>query len=524
MFTKRRKVMCKILWVGTIVCFMGFMFTIPCSAQKVKAPKGEIVVVLADTFCMTGGDCHTSNGVGGVTITTLIHESLIRKDQKGTVLPALAKSWEISKDGLSMKFTLNERAKFHNGEPVTANDVKFSIERVLRPELKYFVGLTLKNRLDRIEVMDDHHITIYFKAPYPSFLDICGETFGIVPKAYVEKVGDAEFAKHPIGAGPFKWVDYQQDVFVKAEAVEDHYRKVPAVKTVTIKYITEPATIVAMLKAGEADVVQLPLSNIKEVQDNPKLKVVWSKFVAARSIAFCDLMHPNESSPFHDARVRQAVSYAINRKAICEKLLYGSAELWGDIFAPYNPGVDPKLMPDPYDPEKAKALLREAGYPNGFDTTFTYGFLGDKIEAQAMAADLTKVGIRSKLVELEFGTYIKNMNQKTFRGLTRNSNPWWGGRKYPGAPFEAVFSQKSIWALSTTPETEAVWEKISILTDEKEIAAQAKVLRRAWKELDIRYMLWAYHQPFGLSQKVKYYENVPGRSHTSRLEYLELKD
>jgi peptide/nickel transport system substrate-binding protein len=200
---------------------IGFLFALPCSAQKAKAPKGAIAVTTLETFAMTGGDTHTSTGVGGNNISNMIHEGLIRKDNKGKIVPALAKSWEFSKDGLSMKFTLNEGAKFHNGEPVTANDVKFSIERVMRPELKFFVGQTIKNNIDRIEVSGDHQLTIYFKVPYPSFIDICCETLGILPKAYVEKVGDEEFAKHPIGAGPFKWVDYQQDVFVRAEAVPE---------------------------------------------------------------------------------------------------------------------------------------------------------------------------------------------------------------------------------------------------------------------------------------------------------------
>jgi len=177
-------------------------------------------------------------------------------------------------------------------------------------------------------------------------------------------VGDAEFAKHPIGAGPFKWTDYQQDVYVNVEAVEDHYRRVPQVKTLNCKFLTEGSTIIAMFKSGEADVVQIPFWNYPEVRNDPKLRTIWSKFTFGPSLIFYDLAFPSEPSPFHDVRVRRAASYAINRKAICEKVLHGAAEPWGDIFAPYQPGCDPNLKPTPYDPEKAKALLREAGYAN----------------------------------------------------------------------------------------------------------------------------------------------------------------
>ena len=161
--------MWQILWVGTLFCFIGFLFAIPCSAQK--APKGEAVIVFAETFAMNGGDCHTAMGAGAINIGNLIHEGLVRKDPDGRMVPALAKSWEVGKDGLSIKFTLNERAKFHNGEPVTAKDVKFSIERAMRPELKYVRGGELRRNIDRIEVMDDHHLTVYFKSPFPAFFE-----------------------------------------------------------------------------------------------------------------------------------------------------------------------------------------------------------------------------------------------------------------------------------------------------------------------------------------------------------------
>jgi len=260
----------------------------------------------------------------------------------------------VSQDGLTIKFTLNERAKFHNGEPVTAQDVKFSLERAMRPELKGFRGPVLKQRIDRIEVTDNHHLTVYLRTSCPELFEFSCQYLGIVPKAYVEKVGDEEFAKHPIGAGPFKWVDYQQDVFVKAEAVEDHYRKVPYVKTLDFKFSVDPATLMAMFRSGEADIVRLPLSVYPQVKDDPKFRVVWAKYCSGPALAFADLAFPNEPSPFHDVRVRRAVSYAINRKAICEKLLHGGAEPWGDLFAPYEPGCDPILSPFPMIRKKPK--------------------------------------------------------------------------------------------------------------------------------------------------------------------------
>jgi peptide/nickel transport system substrate-binding protein len=519
MMTKRKKRMGQVFWVGTVFCLISLLSTTPSLAQK--TPKGEVVVIVPYTFSMNGGDPHTSSGAGSQPVGTAIHDGLVIKGQDGSILPAVAKSWEVSKDGLSINFTLNERARFHNGEPVTAKDVKFSIERSMRPELKFFRGSPLKKAFDRIDVTDDYHLTVHFKSPYPAIFEWSALHIGIIPKAYVEGVGDAEFARRPIGAGPFRWVDGQQDIFVRAEAVEGHYRKTPSVKTIQFKFMTEPTTTMAMFKAGEADIVQIPNESLPEVQNDPKYRITWSKKVFAPSLLFCDLAFPNEPSPFQDVRVRRAASYAINRKAICEKLLHGAAEPWGDILAPYQPGFDPNIKPTPYDPEKAKALLKEAGYPNGFDTTFTYGFLGDKIEVQAMAADLARIGIRAKLVELEFGTFINHFREKKFHGLTRSPQPSWQGISHPGVCLESQ-SSESYWSYYSTPKIDAAFSKLAKITDEKAIGAQAREFSRVWHEAETRYMLWAFNVPLGLSPKIKTYKLVPGMRFMIGFEFLDL--
>jgi peptide/nickel transport system substrate-binding protein len=520
MFTKTNKIMWHILWLGTLLSMIGLPFAMPCAAKDV--PKGKAVVVFGDLFSMTGGDCHTGQGTGALQISNLIHEGLVRKSPDGRRVPALAKSWEFGKDGLSMKFTLNERARFHNGEPVTAKDVKFSLERAMSPELKFRYGGEMGRKIDRIEVIDDHHVVVYLKSPFPAFLAISELYLGIVPKAYVEKVGNEEFAKHPIGAGPFKWIEGQQDVSVTVEAVEDHYRQVPKVKTLDCRFLTEEPTIMAMYRAGEADVVQLGLATYIELKNDPKAKVVWSKYTFGPTLVFYDLGFPNEPSPFNDIRVRRAAFMAINRKAICEKVLHGAAEPWNDLLAPYQPGARPNLKGYPYDPEKAKALLKEAGYPNGFDTTIPCGFLGDKIETQAMAADLARVGIRAKIVELEFGAFLAAVREKKLHGLGRSSNPYWSGHTHPAMPLESTISSGNWWGYYTTPEQDAAWKKLYTLNDEKEIGAQALEISRLSQQQEVRYPMWAEHQPFGLSARVKSYKPVTGYRNISALEFLEL--
>ena len=172
MSKQAKKRMWQILCVGTLFCLMSGLFAMPCSAQK--APKGKIVVATTDGFAMTGGDYHTSVMGPALTTSYLIHDGLFRVSPDGEIVPALAKSWKIAKDGLSISLTLNERAKFHNGAPVTAGDVKFSYERAMRPEMKYQKAGQQVRFFDRIEVKDDHHLTIYFKSPFPGIFDCPG--------------------------------------------------------------------------------------------------------------------------------------------------------------------------------------------------------------------------------------------------------------------------------------------------------------------------------------------------------------
>lgn len=405
-----------------------------------------------------------------------------------------------------MEFPLNERAKFYSGRAVTSEDVKFSLERAMRPELEFRWSPTLRRHLDRIEIVDDHHVIVHVKSPCPGLFDASWQFLGIIPKACVEKAGDAEFAKHPIGVGRFRWVDYQQDVFIRAEAVEDHYRKIPQVKTVEFEFGVDDPTLMAVFKAGEADVVQLPVTLYKEVMNDARFRVKWAKFIAAPALGFGDLAFPNESSPFHGVRVRRAISCGINRKAICEKLLQGAAEPWGDIFAPFNPGYDPNVKPFPYDPGKSKALLREAGHPNGFQTTFTYGHpAGDKIEVQATAATLAKIGIKGKIIELEAGTYMRHVFQKEDSRDIPFECSLVVGAGAPGRGFGVSHILKERRDLSYNTELDAVWKKLYALTDKEAIVTQAKELSRIWRESEIRYMLWAYHQPIGISQRAKHY-------------------
>ncbi|MFC1886281.1 ABC transporter substrate-binding protein [Thermodesulfobacteriota bacterium] len=376
--------------------------------------------------------------------------------------------------------------------------------------------------MDRVEIADKNTVIVYNKEPFPSILDCVDQLMGIVPKAYVEKVGDEGFAKNAIGAGPFRAIKYKQDASFEAEAVEEHYRKVPNIKRVRYLNVQENATRMAMMKASEVDLCKLDYGTFWELKDDPNIRIEYIRNTYCVTLAFYDLLFPKEKSPFLDVRVRKATSLAIDRKGICEGVLHGLNEPTANYIAPYTIGYDPSIKPDPYDPEKAKALLKEAGYPNGFETTICSSPIA-KYEMQAIAAMLTKVGIRTKVLQYESGTYRARVTKKTARGLGRHPGPWWVGKTHPASALDH-FKSTATWCFYTTPEVDKLMEELEALTDEKEITAKARKVTKLYSENYIRAPLWAQSVPYGMGPRIKYWKQTPGWVFAVNFEFLELNE
>lgn len=520
----RRKGLILAVALSLAVVLSAAMLLGACGPKEVA--KGDAVFAYAGSYWYASGiDPATANGGAFGLPNNLVFDSLITKGADAKILPAIAKSWEISEGGKRIDFTLNPGAKFHNGAPVTADDVKYTFQKLIAPESKYNYKGELSRALDSIEVVDQGHLVFHWKTPYALFFDRCLGYMGIFPKEYREKVGDKEFAAHPIGAGPFKLVDFQQDVKIKVEAVEDHYRKPPEVKTLTVLFVAEHTTRMAMVKTGEADIVGGAPVLFTQVKSDPNLKLAWSKYTVVTPLYFCDVAFPDKPSPLLDVRVRKAISYAIDRKGICEKVLQGVPEPWGDLYAPYQPGYDPSIKADPYDPEKAKALLAEAGYPKGFEITFN-GAVTAKEQDQAIAANLEAVGIKAKLVLEETGTSATRFSQKKMTGLydgVAAGMPFWDARHSPAGSLAAYYLKDSIWTYSTTNEIDAKLQQLTAATTDTQMATLATELRKLIVDYYNLTPLWASNVFYIMGPKVKYWEPVSGCTFPSRFEFLKLK-
>jgi peptide/nickel transport system substrate-binding protein len=337
----------------------------PSAGAAPEAPAGQMTWAAHITLAPTWFDPAETPGIGTpFMILYALHDALVKPMPGNPMAPSLAESWSLSKDGLAYEFVLRQGARFHNGDPVTAEDVKFSFERYRGAASKL-----LRERVPVVEVVDPHRIRFKLKDPWPDFMTYYGSlTTGagwVVPKKYLEKVGDDGFKKAPIGAGPYRFVTFNPGIELVLEAHEQYWRKVPSVKRLVIKSVQDEATRLAMLKRGEADVIYLLQGELAEdVRRTPGLTLKPTPIVSTHWLVFLDQWDPK--SPWADRRVRLAANHAMNRQAVNEALTLGFSRItWSIIPASFDFFWQPPAYP--FDPARAKQLLAEAGYPNWFD-------------------------------------------------------------------------------------------------------------------------------------------------------------
>jgi peptide/nickel transport system substrate-binding protein len=344
-----------------------------------------------------------------------VHDALVKPMPGNPMAPSLAESWTASKDGLSYEFVLRKGVVFHNGDPFTAEDVKFSFERY-----KGAAAKLLKEKVAAVEILDPHRVRFRLKEPWPDFMAFYGTpatgAAWIVPKKYVEKVGDDAYKRAPVGAGPYKLAAFNPGVELVLEAHDRYWRKVPTVKRLVWRVVPEDLARLAMLKRGEVDVaysLRGPLG--EEVQRTAGLKLVPTVISATQWLDFGPLQW-DPKSPWHDRRVRLAAALAFDKQAINQAETLGHSRPTGSII----PSAFEYALPIPaypYDPARAKKLLAEAGYPNGFDAGDYACDASYSSVAEAIANYLAAVGIRTRMRPMERAAFLGQWREKKIRSL-----------------------------------------------------------------------------------------------------------
>ena len=343
-----------------------------------------------------------------------IHDAMVRPLPGNKMGNSLAESWTESADGLTYEFKLRRGLKFHNGDPLTTEDVKFSYERYRGAGSKEFLA-----RVRQVDIVDPLTIRFQLKDPWPDFMTFYGTTATaagiVVPKKYLTQVGDDGFRKHPIGAGPYKFVSHTAGVEVVLEAYAGYWRHVPHVKRLIMRSVPEGTTRAAVLRTGEADIAYaLDGPDAETVRRDPRIQIVASRHASINWLEFADQWDPK--SPWADKRLRLAVNHALNRKAINDAACLG--------FCPPAGVIIPRVMdfalqvePPTYDPQKAKQLLAEAGYPNGLDAGELVPIPPFFTTGEAVVNYLNAVGIRVKMKIVERATFYAAWREKKLRGL-----------------------------------------------------------------------------------------------------------
>src|SRR3984893_8980718 len=382
-----------------------------------------------------------------------LHDAMVKPMPDKALAPSLAESVTASEDGRSYDFVLRDGAKFHNGDPVSAEDVKFSFER--------YRGVAhdlLQTRVAAVETPDPRHVRFRLKDPWPDFLTFYATAPGagrVVPKAYVEKVGDDGFKKAPIGAGPYKFVSFNPGVELVFEAYDQYWRKTPSVKRLVFKVIPDESTRLAALRRGEIDIAYSVRGELAEqLRTIPGLTLKPAVIQGTFCLYFPDQW--DEKSPWHDGRVRQAAGLAIDCQGTNEALTLGYSEITGNAIVPK--GYDFYWQPPApvYDPAKARQLLAAAGLPDGLDAGTYYCDASYANIGEAVVNNLLAVGIRSRLRPVERAAYIKEYSEKKYKNIIQAGPGAFGNA---ATRIEAHLVKGGVFSYGSYPDIDALYQQ-----------------------------------------------------------------
>jgi peptide/nickel transport system substrate-binding protein len=413
-----------------------------------------------------------------------VHDALLKPMPAGPAAPSLAESWRASPDGLTYEFVLRANARFHNGEPVTAADVKFSFERY-----KGANAALLKSKVKEIRTADARHVTFVLKEPWPDFISFYGTTATsagwVVPKKYVEQVGDEGFKKAPIGAGPYRVAAFTPGIELTLDAFDGYWRKTPSVKRLVFRSLPDETTRAAALKRGDVDVAYFLNGPIAEdVKRTPNLRLTAVRTHTIFFLDFRDQWEP--SSPWRDPRVRRAASLAVDRAALNQAEQLGYAGITGNIV-PRSLEFALDIPPDPYDPARAKKLLAEAGYPGGLDGgDFT---IGPPYESagETIAGYLAAIGIRTRIRTMERAAFFSAWRDGKLKGLV------FGGLGPGGnaaTRLQLVAVKGGPYATGVVPEVQDLFERQARELDRKKREELLHQIQRLLAERAVFAPVW----------------------------------
>jgi peptide/nickel transport system substrate-binding protein len=498
---------------------LGLVAAAPGAVSAAAPPEGQMIWGVHISLAPTWFDpAETPGVITPFMVMYALHDAMLKPMPDNALAPSLAESWSASEDGLSYDFVLRKGAKFHTGEAVTAEDVKFSFER--------YRGTShdmMKERVAAVETPDAEHVRFRLKKPWPDFVTFYGGATGaawIVPKKYVEKVGEEGFKKAPVGAGPYKFVSFNPGVELVFEAFDQYWRKQPKVKRLVFKVIPDETTRLAALKRGEVDVVYSIRGELaEELRSSPGLTLKPTLVLGAFHLVFPDQWDPK--SPWHDQRVRQAAGLAIDRKTTNDALTLGYSKVTGSII-PYNFEFFWQPPLPVYDPGKAKQLLAEAGFPNGFDAGEYYCDIAYANLGEAVLDNLLAIGIRAKLRPLERAAFFSGYGEKKFKNIIQYASGAFGNT---ATRVEAFIAKGGAYVYGSYPDIDELFQQQAAELDYKRREATLHKIQQLMYEKTINAPIWqlAFINGFGPRVSESGLGLIPSYTYSAPYEDVALK-
>jgi peptide/nickel transport system substrate-binding protein len=464
----------KRFWHMVLFMVLALMMALPAYSAK----ENELSFAL--TTDPKSLDPRSIGGDYNFTILAYITERLCEYDMtQGKFVPVLATSW-TRPDKLTWRFKLRQGVSFHNGEPFNAEAVKFTIDSIKDPA-KAWSNASWVGDISAVKIVDDYTVDLITENPSRSMLANLGYLFILPPKATTE-LGD-RFGVHPIGTGKFVLEKYYPNERIVMKRNDNYWGQKPKLEKVTAKILPESATRLAALETGEVALIpNLSPDSIARMKANPKLSVVVGDPARIMHIAFI-----LGRKPFDNHKVREAFNYAVDRQAIVDTVMMGLAKVAdAQLYHASSPGFNPNLKAYNYDPQKAKKLLAEAGYPDGITVTFgspNGRYLRDRMVCEAIVGQMAEAGITVKLEALEWGTFWS-------RAVTNHEfDMFFLGWISPASPYTQLTwwfrtNPKSSKSNYSNPQVDKLLiEAQNVLTDEEENQVYSKIQELLWNDL-----------------------------------------
>ena len=484
------------------------------------APQGEILVVapvLRQHFDPTRVIATTD-----YLVNDLLYDGLLNNGPGGKY-PALATSWKVSADGKQIDFELRKNVKFHNGDPFTAEDVKFTYDTMLAEGNTHSYRKGFVDSIERVEVVSPSQVRLVLKTPWLAFFS--ASRYGlqpIVPKNYYEKVGARGFQEKPVGTGPFKLNSLQSGEWTRYESNADYWNKAPKVN-VKQMLVKEPFTRYAMMQKGEADIIAgLTGPLLDKIAQDKNVRIFRAKFSGTSAIFFNLAKFPEAK----DIKVRMAIGHAIDLKTIAQTVLKGVCEPSPGIFTPATFGYMSGFKPIAYDPAKAKALLKEAGVAAGKEITYSLHTESASLPnapqvLEAIAGYLEAVGFKVTREPYDMAAWMQMMRggkqPAVFYGTS--AMPDDGGELLSG-----WYNSKAVWSSGNIadPEYDKIFQDQLAATDAK---SREQILQRFAKLEDERKrsvpLFWC-GESFAVGKRIKELKPAVGSPYHLKLESVEL--